>query len=316
MKIDISDKAIKRLLATPEGRDRMHYDNKLRGFAIRITKRGHVSFQLCYAVHGIERRHIIGAYKGAGGGMTVLEARTKAEELRRQVDGVKRGDANAQDPALRKAEIAREMRYAKLAERYLEEHASKKKDGGAEDARRLNKYILPHWKDRRAKDIARADVDELISPIKKRAPYEANRVLALVSVVFSFALDKQIIDHHPSLRMKSLRSRETARKRALDTAREFRIFWRMTSAEGVWKRILRKREADYLRLVLLTGARRGEIAGMEWSEIDWQGRLWTLPAERSKNGQALTLPITDGMLTILRPMYERQQELPATRRNR
>lgn len=307
MKIDICDKALRGLLASGEGRDRMHYDKKLRGFAVRVTKRGHVSFLLCYAVHGIERCHIIGAYKGAGGGMTVLEARTKAEELRRQVDGVKSGDAHAVDPAVRKIESAREMRFGKLAERYSEEHAAKKKSG-SEDVRRLAKYVLPQWKDRKAKDIGRADVDALITPIKKHAPYEANRVLALVSVVFSFALDKGIIEHHPCLRMKSLRSKESVRERALESAHDLRCFWRVTSNKRPWSRILSKREADCLRVVMLTGARRSEIADMEWSEIDWSERLWTLPAGRSKNGQALTLPLIDPLLEILRPYREEWEQ--------
>ncbi len=78
-----------------------------------------------------------------------------------------------------------------------------------DDKRRLAKHILPKQRTRKAKAITRADVANLMAPIAAEAPVEANRVLALVSGLFSFAVDQGVVDHHPCLQMKKPAARNT-----------------------------------------------------------------------------------------------------------
>jgi site-specific recombinase XerD len=126
------------------------------------------------------------------------------------------------------------MTIEKLCERYLAEHAIKKRSGH-QDVRRVDRFVLKSWRHRRVKDITRADVDQLVSPVAIRTPYEAAHLLALVRKMFSFALDKGIVDVHPCLRMRSPAPNKP-RRRVLASARELAIFWRMTDG-GVWRRI-------------------------------------------------------------------------------
>ena len=55
-----------------------------------------------------------------------------------------------------------------------------------------------------------------------------------------------------------------------------------------------------MKLLMLSGQRRAEVAEMRWSEVDLEKRLWTLPSQRAKNGRQHTVPITDAMFDVLR----------------
>lgn len=286
-KIRITDKHLRSMQPPSPGKNAMDYDTELRGFAVRITSSGARTFILSYAFKGIERRFPFGRYPA----MSAEAARRRALELRRAVD-------LGEDPAGQKQQEAREMTMGRLAERYLAEHAVKKRSE-AEDKRRVEKYVLKAWRHRRVKDIRRADVDELVSPIAARgAPYEANHLLALVRKMFSFAVDKGVIDFHPCLRMRSP-GPPKARRRALTDARELRVFWRITSETRVWRHLMTETEADCLRFMILTGCRPSEAAALPWSEIDMAGRSWTLSAERSKNKRSNLIPLVDEAFEIL-----------------
>lgn len=286
MKVRITDKHLKTMPLPAAGKMRMDYDTELRGFAVRVTAAGFKTFILTYMFNGAERRHTIGRFPA----LTVEIARRRALELRRQVD-------LGQDPQDEKKRAAREMLIPQLCERYLAEHAIKKRSGH-QDARRIDRFVLPKWRHRRVKDIRRVDVDEIVSPVAVRTPYEAAHVLALIRKMFSFALDKGIVDQHPCLRMHSPAPNKP-RRRVLTSKRELQIFWRLTSG-GVWRRIATESESDCLRFIALTGCRASEAAELPWSEIDLREGTWLLPAERSKNKRDHLLPLPEAALAILR----------------
>src|SRR5690606_26263293 len=142
---------------------------------------------------------------------------------------------------------------------------------------------------------------------------EAGSRLALITTMFSFALDQGIIDAHPSLRLKVPGGKPKPRTRALTTAKELRTLWRVTEPGSIWTRHPLQRaggpkvrndrfsygEADALRLLLLTGARASEVAELPWSELDLDAGTWLLPAERSKNAQPNLVPLLRQTVAIL-----------------
>lgn len=91
--------------------------------------------------------------------------------------------------------------------------------------------------------------------------------------------------------MKPL-SKERSRERVL-TDDELGALWAACDADGY-------PFGDCMKLLILSGQRRAEVAEMRWSEIDLEKRLWTLPSQRAKNGRQHTVPITDAMLDVLR----------------
>lgn len=280
----LTDNAVRSLPAPDKG-NRVTYDDAVSGFGIRVTAAGSRSFVLNYRVEGRERRITIGPFPA----WSVAAAREQAQKLRRQAD-------TGSDPLAERQRRRDADTFAELAERYVDEWAKPRKRSWQEDRRRLDKHVLPAWKHRRVEDIHRRDVAALVSGIAKDAPVEANRVLALVRKVFSFAIDQSVIEHHPCLRMAAP-SPETPRDRALKTADEFKALWLVTGG-GEWAEVVPAREAAALRLMLFTAARNSEVAGLPWSEI--HGDEWHLPAARNKSKRDRLTPLVDEALLILR----------------
>jgi integrase len=138
--------------------------------------------------------------------------------------------------------------------------------------------------------------------------------------MFSFGVDKGVIDHHPCLRMSAPGGKIEARDRALTTAKELRLFWRMTDTAGPWTKAKRDRWprdvpwesrgrlnptiADALRVVLATGCRANEATGLTWAELDLDAGEWLLPAARSKNKRPHLMPLLPPVVAMLRERRE------------
>lgn len=217
-----------------------------------------------------------------------------------------REERDRQRAALRAAREAEAQRktVAELSTRYLLEHASKKRTG-AEDARRLYANILPQLGPMKAEEVTRRHLRELIDAIAQRAPIEANRTLALLRKLFNFALERDLVPGNPTAGI-TMPGQEQSRQRALHTADELRAFWNLTDPAAGY---LRARIAAALRFMLLSGARSNEVCDLRPGEIDMTARTWTLPAERSKNGRAHLLPLTDDMVEIIASQLQGERPL-------
>ncbi|GAB2504308.1 tyrosine-type recombinase/integrase [Arenimonas alkanexedens] len=326
-------------LPLPAAHHTLHQDTEARGLAVRITRTGARSFLFCYSFDGQERRMSLGlwappvsnrlgtaATRKPGGSLEW--ARQEVARLRLMVQAghdpmEQKQSARAVRDAARQ-QAAKEINVASLGARYIAEWAKPRKRSWQEDERRLNAYVVPAWGSRKVKDITRADVSALVSPVAtgdNARPAEAGARLALVRKLFSFALDQGIIDAHPCLRMKSPGGKPAPRTRALTTARELRILWRITEPGSVWtnepangRRLYKIRDrrftqvqADALRLVLLTGARASEVTDLPWVEIDLDAATWVLPPARSKNKRMNLVPLVPAAVAMLR---RRRDECP------
>jgi integrase len=207
-------------------------------------------------------------------------------------DQLRRTVAKGENPIERKrherSEAPRKT-FQHLADRYMTEHARRFKRSADEDDRRLKLHILPKWGRRNYEKISRGDVIELIEElIAAGTPSLANSVHALVSSMFTFALDNGLVHGSPCARLKK-RAAENIGRRVLTDA-EIRLFWPKVLHPPVSRRV-----GLALRLALLTGARAGEIAGMrrtELAHLEKPGAAeWLIPAERSKNGRAHVIPL-------------------------
>jgi integrase len=313
---------------------------------VRVTQTGSRSFLFCYSHDGRERRMSLGPWsapvsnrlgtpatrKAAG---SLDWARQEAARLRLLVqsgtDPMEQKQSGRAEREAAKQLAARDISVEMLAVRYINEWAKPRKRTWPEDERRLNTIVVPAWGKRKAKAITRADVSALLAPVatgEGMRAAEAGARLALVRKLFSFALDQGIIDAHPCLRMQLPCGKPIPRTRALTTAQDLRVLWRITEPGSPWTRelansALRKRrfieaEADALRLLLLTGARASEVTDMPWSELDLDAATWALPASRSKNKRTHLVPLTPAAVTLLRRRQQTADSeyvFPATRRD-
>ncbi len=202
----ITDKLVKDLVPPATG-NRITYDDKIKGFGVRITAAGTKVFIFNYRVKGNrrERRYTIGGYPTP---WTVQGARKKA-------DGLKRDVANGKDPM---GEIHAERgapTVADLGARYLEEHAVKKRESSRrEDKYMIDKVIVPRLGRLKVAEVQYADVESLHRKLKA-TPYRANRIAGLLSKMFTLAIRWKMRTDNPVKGIE--RYQEEKRERFLST---------------------------------------------------------------------------------------------------
>ena len=203
----------------------------------------------------------------------------------------------------------REKTVTQLVEAYLEDISISAPNIKSNKPRtiieyRLNLYrdVIPAIGTRKAKSIAREDIDEIIGKIVRRKKYvQANRTLSSCSSLFNWALSKGYVLYNPCARMKKFT--ENPRNRTLTEPiqksgpraqlrhEEIKHLWERLTADG------NRTESRILRLCLLFGARPGEICNMQWDELD-QG-WWTVDEKNTKTGEKLECFLTSTALLII-----------------
>ena len=280
----LTDSAIRALKAPASGRLELA-DLRCAGLSYRITAAGVRSwtFRFRDPQSGKDARFTVGHYPD----ISLGEARKAADGLRAKV-------AKGINPIAAKRQDRRESAsrtFEALSERYLEEHARRFKKSADADERNLRLHILPKWAKRRFDHIRRADVIELVEGlVKAGAPVQANRVQALISMIFSFAVDAGLMEGNPCTRLRK-RGVETRGTRVLSDD-EIRQFWQQAVLPPVTRKV-----GLALRLALLTGCRSGEVAGQARSELsdldEPEKAAWVVPAARTKNGRAHYVPLSN-----------------------
>ncbi|MCC7045032.1 MAG: integrase arm-type DNA-binding domain-containing protein [Acidobacteria bacterium] len=276
----------------------VYFDTKARGLALRVSPTGRHTWWFVYRVAGKPSQwDSLGTVDALG----LADARKAASDLRRDVDhGIdpieaRRAAAKAKVEAAQQAAEAEATRprvftFADLAKSYIV-FAKGTKKTWREDEQKIAKHLTPAWGTRPVREIGRADVHALLDQLVGAGmTVGVNRIQALVSRMFTVALDRGLVDAHPAARMIK-RFDEQPKARVL-TDDELRALWTgLDSHPG--------RAADALRVRLLTGQRGEEIAGMLWTEVDMNGRLWALPGARTKNSRPHAVPLSPTVHALL-----------------
>jgi len=260
-------------------------DLRQAGLVLRITSNGARSF--AYRFRHPHTRKTLRATIGPYPATPLEAARKRAKKMAVQVaDGTNPIEARNAE-----REAARTRTFQALADRYLKEHAERHKRprSAEEDRRNLAVHVLPKWAKRDFRTIRRADVIEVIESIVSDGKHTAgNRVHSLISKIFSFAIDADLLEANPAARLRK-RGVEKVGRRVLDDA-EIKTFWRGIVLPPVSRQI-----GLALRLALLTAARASEIAGArkaEFQDLDKpEQAAWHVPAERTKNRVDHLIPL-------------------------
>ncbi len=270
-------KLTKRLVDSikPEEKDVVLWDSEVKGFGLRVMKNtGYKSFIIQYRTQGRSRRLTIGRY----GRMTLDRARKVA---RGKLSAVDQGG----DPAEEKKVGRQAVTIKELAKRYIAEHAKVKKKASSafRDERLLERFILPAIGNRQIKAITRADVAQLHHKIGQETPIQANRTLAVLSKMMTLAIRWGLYpDENPCRHVE--RFKERKRERFLSQDELARLGQVLAEAEE--KKEISPTAAAALRLLALSGLRRGEVLSLQWDWIDFQRGVIFFPD--SKTGQKVT----------------------------
>jgi integrase len=275
----MKEKLTKQVVDKIEPTDSKQYiwDTAITGFVLRVNPSGSKTYLVKYRFNHRTRWYTLGKH----GGVTPSWARQKALEILGLV-------AAGIDPATSRDENKSLMQLSDFSKEYMERHAHQKKKStsAAEDQRLLNKYILPVLGTHSVASITRPDIAKLHSSMNK-TPHQANRVLALLSKMFSLAGTWGYRPDTSNPCSQIQKFLEEPRQRFLTNKELATLGDVLRECEKTGK--VQPSGITAIRLILLTGARHKEILNAKWEDIDFEQK--SLYLKDSKTGaRAIPLP--------------------------
>jgi integrase len=277
-KVAFTDRRLLKL-PVPEQGEASYLDSKTVGLGIRVRSSGSRTFFWRRKIEGRAQRVTIGEFPRDVS--SVDDARRIALDLNVRV-------AAGENPAAIRQAARQEPTVGDLFAYWLE-YARRHKRTWKEDERLYGKF-LKAWANRRISTITRREVEALHHRVGEHSgPYQANRLLSLVRAAWNKAdrLEPPHRGDNPAKGVK--RFPEESRDRFLD-ASELRRFFAALELEDVTFR-------DFYLMLLLTGARRGNVQAMAWKDVNLDLAVWRIP--QTKSGQAVLVPLVPAVITVL-----------------
>jgi integrase len=279
------------------------FDGKSDGDGLYLSYRKDFAVPLWrfrYRFAGKPRIMNLGSY----GQLSLADARKLAKELRARVS---LGHDVAAEKQERKATAAAKIEaeklaftVAQLADEYFEARILGRWKHPNIVRSRIERDIKPQIGKLAVEDVKPAHIDELLkSIVKRKAPTVANDVLRWTKRMFDYAVKRHIVQYNPAsaFDLSDAGGKESARERALSREELVNLFAVMRYAKG-----FTRENFLTVKLLLLLAVRKSELTGARQSEFDLDAALWSLPAERTKTGAAITIPLP-------RPAVEALHEL-------
>ena len=305
----LTDLEIKKLRAPADGRLEIP-DGRFPGLAVRVTKHGVKTFALRTRVNGRLIRLTLGRYPD----IKLAEARAKAHSA---VSEAKAG----KQPAIGRPKVVAGHAFDRIVEEYLQQHGRRfmKERTLAEADRVLKVEFVQLWRTRDIRQITKQHVVQAINDIVARpqrdakgqiiryeSPSAANHAFGHIRAFFNWSVGQGKIDVSPCFGLRSPAPKKK-RDRVLSDD-ELAAVWHAASQIG-------HPYGNIVQLLLVTLQRRSEVVGLRWDMIDWDEKIWRVPAEENKSGRAYLVPLTDVAIAILKsvPRVEDRLLFPAQR---
>ena len=276
---NITDRFVKGL-KPPKSGYKIHGDDVNRGFGVRVNCNGSRSFCLAYTTaDGRERRFKIGDWPAMSADDARNEALTLREEIRKGGDPVRDRQAALHGETI-----------SDLAAEYMKVAGKKLRPGSLRTYRGiLANVIEPKLGKLKVKAISTRDI-ELLHGSMRSTPFHANRALALLSVMFNFAVASKLSDSNPVKGVK--RYYEPKRETWLSLEQ-------LQSLESALAAYPDQVVADAIRLLVVTGSREMEVLSATWDQFDLKRGVWTKPSHHTKQKKTEHVPLNRAAMSIL-----------------
>ena len=279
-------------IASPlDGKETIYFDTEVKGFSLKVTPANHKIFFYQYRIGGragARRRVTIGKFPA----IKPDEARKIANQYAVEV-------AQKKDPFERiKTESSSKLKdrknsFGQLFEVYNEQQLSQNRSG--EDVKRFfEREFFPSLRNTSVSTISRNDISKIINRILERGTgYAANRALSFTKTFFRWLVSEGYLFGDPTSVMRKPFKGEIQRTRVL-SPNELKIIWQQFSTLNC------QPIADTLKLLLLLGQRRNEVAKMKWEDLDLENGIWALPRSSTKNKLPHIVPLDGLTLKIIK----------------
>lgn len=282
----LSRTSVLKLALQPGQGERIWWDEELKGFGYRLRPNRGTWVIRPPRLGGKSSLVTI----GSANAVDIAEARKAAQK---QLAQAALGEHPREMRRTQRASAS--ITVAKAFERYM---ADAEKRMRPSTYTNLRTHLNQHWvglHDMQLTAVQRADIAAQLRQIaegpagKRPRPQAALRARRTLSTVFAWCIGEGLCDSNP-VPLTNAPAQEIRRERVL-TASELLAVWRACPPSDDFGRIV--------RLLILTGQRRDEVAGLMWNELDFSGAIWRLPPERTKNGRAHEVPLSPAALKIV-----------------
>ena len=300
----------------PEDKDRFVWDDEIKGFGLKVHPTGVKSYVFQYRTpEGRSRRLTLGKHNHT---LTTEQARTKAKKARRAVE-------DGKDPLGEKQATRNALTVSDVLADYLD---SKKFADKAESTRkidqgRIKRHLQPTLGRKFVNTLTAEDVRGAFASIRDgktaadvktgqrgRAVVTggegaARMAIRLFKAVMAWAVEEGYVSANPAAAVKV--GTDGTRDAILETPDQYATLFRTLEAMEAEGRI-RSPVADAIRVIALTGARRGEVAGLKWAHVKLQKGMLELPPASHKTGRATGNERIIGLPAAAQAIIARQPE--------
>jgi integrase len=291
-------------------KDRLIFDDDQRGLAVRVTASGSRTYLCQYTLHGQKWRVPLGTCSA----LSLSNARAAAAAIMGDV-------AKGRNPAAERKEAAAAERVKRARDRltlrmliddWNRLHLSGRRPRYATEAVRALHYSFAHHLDSAAEDLDRAAVVRALDALTRRRARKnatgagqpkgaamTGRTAAYGRAAFAWAVKRGAVHTNPFADLPVAKG--VAKRERVLADDEIGEIWRAaTKAAAPFGQII--------RLLILTGQRRGEVAGMNYREMSDDLSTWIMPGERTKNGVAHMVPLSAAARDLLRALLPEHED--------
>jgi integrase len=259
-------------------------DAHMPGLYLVLQPTGARAWAVRYRAAGRTRKHTIGSWPA----IELATARRLAAAAMRSV-------AEGRDPGHAKVEARERATGAinSVINEFLDRHVRRncRPRTIAERERQFRNHVVPQWRGRVIDTITRRDVVRLLDEVMDAGPVAANRLRSTLTTFFGWCVARDIVTASPMIGVRSP-AVERSRDRVLSDG-ELAMIWRAADRIGF-------PVGPVVKLLILSGQRRSEVAGMQWAELDLERAVWTIPATRVKNRREHVVPLAPAAMEIIK----------------
>ena len=296
----------------PVGKRAYLWDDQLKGFGVMVTAAGARSYLVQYVIGGRAgktRRYTIGRH---GSPWTCEMARDRAADLladiRKAIDPLERERAQLADAADGRKDAARLAfdKYADLFGRLYVDVGGKRGKGGGKPLRSgddikavFRRDLVPIFKTKPISAIRKPEIVACLDALVDRSMSAAIKAHKWLRRMFAWAVERGDIFASPVDTIPPPGA-DGERERVLE-ARELRAVWMAAEA-------MPEPYKSFVHVLLLTGQRLREVAGMQWGEVDIDAARWVIPGARTKNKRDHLVPLSPLVVSILTARFPKKAD--------
>lgn len=282
-----------------------YYDAEETGLILRLSAAGSKTFAYRYDIGDKKKRVSIGMFPG----ISLAEARRKVQKLKVKInDGL---DPQAQKEKKKRERTIEPKTLKQVIDSYKEIHLPTLKKSTQQDYKYRINHLLKGEGTKKTrkrgfdpgipiKSIKRFEVMEFLDKIAKSAPVQAQRMQALLSGIFKFAKDREWVEINVANEITIKRKKKRHKRKWQNVEFSDNQIQKLWTVFNVHPEPV----GSLLKILMILGQRSGETRKMKWEDIDLKNKLWTIPAEDTKNGEEHYVPLPHMAIEVLNALSQ------------